>query len=79
MVIRCGNGLGSPAIAFDSASSGADGAFNPLVDTVRQLPADGIFNFTALDIPAGVTGIRFRPKTMMETYSFTPCSKPRPA
>jgi hypothetical protein len=55
-------GPGAPAMAFDSTSSGADGAFNPLVDTVLQLPADGIFNFTSVDIPSGVT-VRFQKNT----------------
>jgi len=46
------------AQAFDSGSTGADGAFNPTVDTVLPLPDDGVFNFTSLNIPAGVT-VRF--------------------
>jgi len=41
--------------AFDSGSTGADGAFNPTVNTTLQVPPDGIFNFTSVDIPAGVT------------------------
>ena len=43
------------ADAFESGSTGADGAFNPTQDTVLQLPEDGIFNFTTVNIPAGVT------------------------
>jgi hypothetical protein len=43
------------ASAFDSGSTGADGAFNPSVNTELQLPPDGIFNFTAVNIPNGVT------------------------
>ena len=43
---------------FDSGSTGADGAFSPLVDTTLQLPEDGIFNFTTVTIPSGVT-VRF--------------------
>lgn len=46
------------AQAFESGSTGADGAFNPTVDTVLPLPDDGVFNFTSLNIPAGVT-VRF--------------------
>lgn len=53
--------LASPAMAFDSGSSGADGAFSPVVDTVKPLPPDGIFNFTSVNIPAGVT-VRFEKK-----------------
>ncbi|MGR9106624.1 MAG: hypothetical protein ACU843_06790 [Gammaproteobacteria bacterium] len=52
----------SPALAFDSTSTGVDGTFNPPVDTVRQLPPDGIFNFTSIDIPAGVT-VQFQKNT----------------
>src|SRR3989338_7792461 len=40
---------------FNSGSTGADGAFNPTADTELQLPADGVFNFTTVNIPAGVT------------------------
>ena len=48
------------AHAFDSGSTGVDGAFNPTVDTELPLPPDGIFNFTTVDIPAGVT-VTFTP------------------
>ena len=41
--------------AFDSGSTGADGAFNPSVNTELQLPPDGVFNFTSVNIPNGVT------------------------
>ena len=48
--------LTQPAFAFDSGSNGADGVFNPLSDTVLNVPEpDGIFNFTNVDIPLGVT------------------------
>jgi hypothetical protein len=40
--------------AFESGSTGADGAFNPTVDTRLQLPDDGVFNFTSVNIPSGV-------------------------
>ena len=43
------------AFAFNSGSTGADGAFNPTVNTVVQLPDSGVFNFTTVNIPAGVT------------------------
>ncbi len=43
------------AFAYDSGSTGADGTFNPLVDTELVLPPDGIFNYTTVSIPAGVT------------------------
>jgi hypothetical protein len=54
--------LALPAAAFDSGSTGADGAFNPAVNTELQLPPDGIFNFTTVNIPSGVT-VTFRKNT----------------
>lgn len=41
--------------AFDSGSTGADGVFSPTVNTVVQLPAAGVLNYTTVNIPAGVT------------------------
>ena len=41
--------------AYNSGSTGADGAFNPVVDTEVVLPPDGIFNYTTVNIPASVT------------------------
>ncbi|WP_295577354.1 hypothetical protein [uncultured Lamprocystis sp.] len=42
--------------AFNSGSTGADGAFSPfLTNTELQLPPDGVFNFTSVNIPVGVT------------------------
>jgi len=49
-------------LAFNSGSTGLDGAFNPTADTVLQLPENGIFNFTTVDIPAGVT-VTFKKNT----------------
>jgi hypothetical protein len=43
------------SFAFDSGSTGADGPFAPTENTILQLPSDGVFNFTTVDIPAGVT------------------------
>lgn len=40
---------------FDSGSTGADGAFSPAVNTVLDPPANGVFNFTTVNIPSGVT------------------------
>lgn len=50
---------GLPAWAFDSGSTGADGALAPTVDTVIQLPPSGILNYTSINIPQGVT-VSFR-------------------
>lgn len=51
-----------PAMAFVSGSTGVDGAFNPTVTTELQLPNDGIFNYTTVNIPSGVT-VTFRRNT----------------
>ena len=40
---------------FNSGSTGADGAFNPTTNTEVQLPPDGIFNFTTVYVPSGIT------------------------
>lgn len=44
-----------PTWAFDSGSTGADGAFSPTATTELQLPPSGVFNFTTVNIPSGVT------------------------
>ena len=64
------------ATAFDSGSTGADGAFNPTVSQEVVLPPDGIFNYTDVDIPSGVV-ITFRrnttntPVTLLATGNVT--------
>lgn len=40
---------------FSSGSTGADGAFNPVTNQTVTLPASGVFNFTTVNIPRGVT------------------------
>jgi hypothetical protein len=45
----------SLALAFNSGSTGADGAFNPTVNTELELPPSGVFNFTTINVPTGVT------------------------
>src|SRR5260221_10067806 len=54
--------FGLAASAFASGSTGADGAFNPAVNTTVTLPPSGIFNFTSVNIPVGVT-VAFRRNT----------------
>lgn len=49
----------SGAWAFNSGSTGADGALNPTVNTEIQLPPSGVLNYTTINIPAGVT-VRFK-------------------
>ncbi|WP_255989559.1 hypothetical protein [Chitinolyticbacter albus] len=51
------------AQAFDSGSSGADGAFNPTSNITLQLPESGILNYTTINIPAGVT-VKFKRNTL---------------
>lgn len=43
------------AHAFDSGSTGADGALRPTVNLVVPLPPGGVLNYTDINIPAGVT------------------------
>ena len=69
--------LSGPATAaFNSGSTGADGAFNPAANTQLQSPPSGIFNFTSVNIPAGVT-VTFAknatntPVTMLVSGDFT--------
>ena len=45
----------SSAWAFESGSTGADGAFAPTVNTVVTLPPSGVLNYTTVNIPVGVT------------------------
>ena len=61
---------------FVSGSTGADGAFNPTTSQTLQLPESGVFNFTTVNIPEGVT-IRFgrnsrnTPVTILATGNVT--------
>ena len=50
------------AFAFNSGGTGANGAFSPTVNTTVQLPPSGIFNYTTVTIPAGVT-VKFQKNT----------------
>jgi hypothetical protein len=43
------------AQVFSSGSTGADGALAPTADVRLAVPPDGVFNFTTVTIPAGVT------------------------
>lgn len=48
----------APAYAqnnFNSGSTGADGVFAPTTSQTVQLPESGVFNFTTVNIPTGVT------------------------
>src|SRR5919206_1503556 len=40
---------------FSSGSTGADGAFAPATTQTITVPDSGVFNFTTVNIPAGVT------------------------
>lgn len=52
-----------PVLAFNSGSTGADGALAPNVDTEVPLPSDGVLQYSSITIPAGVT-VRFRRNTL---------------
>lgn len=41
--------------AFESGSTGADGAFEPTANIALQIPESGVLNYTTITIPAGVT------------------------
>jgi hypothetical protein len=64
------------AQTFSSGSSGADGAFTPTTNTTLTPPANGVFNFTTISIPSGVT-VRFTrnaantPVTLLATGNVT--------
>lgn len=46
----------SPAqTSFNSGSTGADGAFSPSANQTLQVPPSGVFHFTTVNVPAGVT------------------------
>src|SRR5947207_5749504 len=51
-------GGSATAQTFNSGSTGADGAFSPTSTTTVALPATGVFNYTTVNIPTGVT-VRF--------------------
>ncbi len=54
----------APSVAaFVSGSTGIHGPFSPTVDTEVPLPDDGVFNFTSVNIPLGVT-VRFARNTI---------------
>ncbi len=69
---------GAPAHAqtFNSGSTGADGPFNPTANVTVTLPPNGVFNYTTVDIPAGVTVTFVRntantPVTLLATGNVT--------
>jgi hypothetical protein len=47
--------LSAQAAGFNSGSTGLDGVLSPTASTTITLPASGIFNYTTVNIPAGVT------------------------
>lgn len=47
---------------FQSGSTGADGAFNPTSNQTITVPESGVFNFTTVNIPNGIT-ITFAPNS----------------
>jgi len=64
------------ASAFDSGSTGADGAFAPTANTTLQIPESGVFNYTTVNIPSTVTVTFLKnsqntPVTMLATGDVT--------
>ncbi len=57
LAFACLSGISSAVVAapFSSGSTGGDGAFAPTQNTVLVLPPSGVFNFTTVSIPTGVT------------------------
>jgi len=47
------------ALAFDSGSTGVNGDLTPSVNTLVDLPDDGVLQYRSVSIPAGVT-VRFK-------------------
>jgi hypothetical protein len=48
---------------FDAGSTGADGALNVTSNTTLNLPPNGIFNFTTINVAAGTT-LKFNPNAL---------------
>lgn len=48
-------GISNVHAAFVSGSTGADGVFAPTANITVQLPDSGVFNYTTVNIPTGVT------------------------
>ena len=55
LMLSCG-----AVAAFDSGSTGADGALAPSAPVTIPLPESGVLNYTSINIPAGVT-VKFAP------------------
>lgn len=55
--------LAVPAASAAWLSDGSDGAFNPTGSVTLDLPEDGIFNFTTINIPSNVT-VKFRKNSL---------------
>jgi len=76
VVVLMSMGVSVQAQTFNSGSTGADGAFAPTQNTTLQIPDSGVFNFTTINIPAGVE-VRFTknskntPVTMLATGNVT--------
>src|SRR3989304_1149591 len=84
-LLAAGPLLGAPALghaqSFSSGSTGADGAFTPTGNTTRTLPPSGVFNFTTVNVPAGVTVTFTRnatntPVTLLATGAVTVAGTP---
>lgn len=55
LVLACAAATVRAQNNFSSGSTGADGAFNPTSNVTIVAPESGVFNYTTVNIPAGVT------------------------
>lgn len=60
LTLLCGTIAARAQNTFSSGSTGADGALAPTSDQTVQVPASGVFNYTTVNIPSGVT-VKFTP------------------
>ena len=55
LFVGCALSPVSAASTFDSGSTGTDGSFSPTASVTLQVPDSGVFNYTTVNIPSGVT------------------------
>jgi hypothetical protein len=55
LVLACAAATVRAQNNFSSGSTGADGAFNPTSNVTIVAPESGVFNYTTVNIPSGVT------------------------
>jgi hypothetical protein len=55
LALFCAAATAQAQNTFSSGSTGADGAFNPTTTQTIAVPESGVFNYTTVNIPIGVT------------------------